>query len=232
MRISLLLFLIFIATHSSAQKHKPVPVFSFGLDYRQTPIDIEDVPRGPSLTSTFGELTDFDFWRVLSVHGRLGIKTKSNWLLSIVGYTRYNHNHYVEDPLMPSGPTVYVYNENTKDKERFKFDVFVDLEKKIRLKRNQDKFFTILAGLGLTNINSQVDIIYQKNNTGGTTIPTKYKGTYLQLGPKLSLGYQQKRIKSSLDAYFIEDPLKTDLTSLWLGATISYEMRLKKKNKK
>jgi hypothetical protein len=159
----------------------------------------------------------------------LGIKTKKNWLLSIVGNTRYNHNHYSEDPLIPSGPTVYYYNENTKEKEKIKLDVFFDVEKKIRIRRNKERFLTILTGLGLTNINSQVDITYRRNNyTGGTNDPIRYKGSYLHFGPKFSLGYQYKKIKSSLDAYFIEDPLKTNLTSLWIGAAISYEMSLKK----
>jgi hypothetical protein len=202
----------------------------FGLDFRQDPIDIEDVPRGPSLTSTYGKLTHLNFWKVLSIHGRLGIKSKDNWLFSIVCYTRYNPNHYVEYPFIPSGLTSLSYNENAKAKKRIKFDLFLDIEKKLRIRRNLEKYLTILAGLGLTNINSQANLTYQRNdNSGGTPEPISYKGSYLHFGSRFSLGYQYKRLKCSLDAYVIEDPLKTDLTSLWLGATISYELNLKKR---
>jgi hypothetical protein len=50
-------------------------------------------------------------------------------------------------------------------------------------------------------------------------------------GPRLSLGYEYKKIKASLNAFIIEDPELTNLTSLWIGATIGYEMLLKKKKK-
>jgi hypothetical protein len=224
------LILIIALTFSmlvKAQKLKPFA--AVGLDYRQELIDIEDVPRGGSLTSTYGELTHAKFWQALSLHGRFGIKTKNNWLFSIVGYTRYNPNHYLEDPYSISGPTTTNFNENTKSKSKIKFDVFLDVEKKIKLSKNEEKYLTILSGLGLMNINSQADLYYKPNIPGGTSEPKKYVGSYFDFGPKLSLGYQFKKIKGSLDAYFTEDELKTNLTAMWVGVTISYELNLKRK---
>lgn len=211
---------------------QPRIFISAGVDYRTDPIDIEDIPRGPIPSSTYGDLTGFAFWKVLSIHGRVGIKTKDNWLFSVVTYTRYNHNHFLEDPYSPSGPTTTNYNENTKDKEKIKFDIFFDVEKKIRVRKKQEKYLTILAGVGFTNINSGTDFTYRMNLPGGPSEPVRYKGSYLHFGPKLSLGYQYKRVKGSLDGYIIEDPLQIDLTSLWLGATISYELKLRKKKSK
>jgi hypothetical protein len=227
-----IIFLL-VTTLSYGQNKKPDWLLSFGIDYRQSPIDIEDASSGPLMPiarSTFGELTDYSFWKVLSIHGRLGIKTKDNWLIYIVGNTRYNHNYYLEDPCRPTGPTTTIAycNENTKDKEKIKFDLFFDIEKKLRLKKRQEKYLTVLAGLGFTNINSHTDVTYQSNFNSDTI---RYFGSYLHFGPKFSLGYQYKRVKGSLDAYLVEDHIQSNLTALWIGATISYEMILKKKKK-
>lgn len=120
MRNSLLLLLIFIATQSTAQNKKPVPVLTFGVDYRQNPIDIEDASSGPLTPiarSTFGELTDYNFWRVFSINAGLGIETKKKWCFSLESYTRYNHNNYLKDPSIRTGPTTGYLDNNTLDKE-------------------------------------------------------------------------------------------------------------------
>ncbi|GEM_PF-3251997 len=204
-----------------------------GLDYRTYPIDVEDAPRGPLPTSTYGSLTGDGFWKTLSIHGRFGIKTKKNWLFSVALHSRYNHNHFIEDPHIPNSQISYYYNENAKDKKKIKFDVFAEVEKKIKIKRNQEKYLTILGGLGFVNINSQTDITYLKNNISGNPPQlTRYKGSFKHFGPKFSLGYQYKRIKSSIDTYVIEDPGLTNYTSLWFGASLSYELMLKSKKRK
>lgn len=203
----------------------------FGIDYRWYPTDIEDASSGPLTPingSTFGELTDSRFWQVLSIHGRLGIEAKKKWLFSIVCNARYNHNNYIEDPYIQTGPTSGSFIKNTREKKKIKLDVFFDIEKKIRLVKKQEKYLTLLAGLGFTNINSHTSVTYKSNIS--SEIKT-YTGSYLNFGPKFSIGYQYKKIKGSLDTYMIEDPLKSNLTSLWLGATVSYEIRLKNKKR-
>lgn len=199
-----------------------------GIDYRQDPIDIEDVPRGPSLQSTYGYLTHNDFWKVLSIHGRAGIKIKQTWIFSLVSYVRYGRSHYLEDPYTPSGPTITSFNPHTTSRSKARFDVFIDAEKKLRIRKRREKYLTIMVGLGFTNINSGVSLSYRSNISGNII---SYKGSYLHFGPRFSLGYQYKKIKGSLDAYVIEDPLKTNLTSVWTGATISYEFVWKKRRK-
>jgi hypothetical protein len=225
-------FFIGFIVSVSVKSQKTEILTSFGIDYRTYPIDIEDAQQGPLPTSTYGELTGSAFWKVLSVHGKLGVKTKDNWLFSLSLYSRYNHNHFLDDPYIPNSPNSYYYNEDTRAKNKIKFDVFVETEKKIRIKRNHEQYFTMLLGVGYTNLNSNTDITYLKNNvSGGTAQPTIYKGSFQQFCPKLSIGYQYKKIKGSIDSYFIEDPLLTNYTSIWLGATISYELVLKKRSK-
>ena len=89
-----------------------------------------------------------------------------------------------------------------------------------------------MAGVGFTNINSQFDITLTDSLASIPYPSHHYHGTLFHFGPRVSLGYQYNKLKASLDAYVIEDPLKTDLTSLWIGVTINYEMLLKKKKRK
>lgn len=207
-------------------------LLSAGVDYRQYPIDIEDAPLGGLPSSTYGDLTGDKFWKTASIHVRACFRLTHNWQLSIVGYTRYNHNHFTEDPYQADGATTTVYNENTLDKHKIKFDVFADIEKKIRLSKMQEKYLILLGGLGFTNINSGTNFQYLINGPVGTVPqPAIYKGSFLHFGPRCSIGYQYKRIRTTIDAYFIEDPELTNYTSLWLGAAFSYDLLLNRKKK-
>ena len=80
-----------------------------------------------------------------------------------------------------------------------------------------------MVGMGFTNINSRWDVVLV-DTVYGNPFSYHYKGTHFHFGPRLSLGYQYKMIRLSLDAYVIEDPIRANLTSLWTGATLSYEM--------
>jgi hypothetical protein len=89
-----------------------------------------------------------------------------------------------------------------------------------------------MAGIGFININTRYDVVLRDTLENGYVTPGKrYQGRFVYFGPRISLGYQYKKIKASLDAFVIEDPALTNLTSLWIGATISYEMILRKKKK-
>ncbi len=207
-------------------------IINIGIDYRTYPIDIEDTPvdaNGGLQGSTYGDLTGDGFWKTISIHGKYGVNTKKNFCFSVAVHARYNHNHYTKEPYYVIAPTVLGTDPKTPAKFKLKFDLFLDIEKKIRVKKNRESFLFVIGGIGFTNINSGTDIYYVKNTFTGSPQPARYKGDFLHFGPRFSLGYQHKKIKGSLDAYFIEDPGLTDLLSLWLGATISYEIVIKKR---
>jgi len=216
---STLLLLAFLQTEAQNKQS----FLSFGLDYRIFPIDTEDVPNGP-LPADMG-LPDDDskFWQAISAHTRYGIRLKRNWSLSFSFYTRYNLLHRLEG-INVDKP----YPENIRKKKNFKYDAFIDLEKKIRLRKFNQSFF-ILAGAGFTNMNSRYDITLTDYTDSWPFLPRRYKGTFLRFTPRLSLGYQHRKMRGSLDTYFIEGSTRNNLTALWFGGTISYEMQLKKK---
>jgi hypothetical protein len=192
----------------------------FGMDYRQYPIDIENVPEGPYHSN--GSPSDMKFWKVFSIHGAYGLRLEKNWNMSLCINARYNHLHWRQGYNYVNPP------RDRKERKNFKCDVFLDFEKKVRLKKNKEQFFFGIAGIGVTNINTKFDISLQDTLSTGPIAVKHYEGTYAHLSPRISLGYQHKKIKGSLDAYIIEGPDLTNLTSLWLGATLSYEINLKK----
>lgn len=203
-----------------------------GLDYRIYPIDVEDAPNGPLPSSTYGSLTGDGFWKTISIHGRWGILTKNYWAFSFSTYIRYNHNHYKEEPYYIVAPTVLGTDQNTPDKSKLKFDFFFDIEKKVRTRKTSKNYLFLLGGIGFTNVNSGTNFPYLRGVFTGSPQPARYKGSFLHIGPRFSLGYQYKRIKSSIDIYIIEDPGLTNYTSLWFGASLSYELMLKSKKRK
>lgn len=218
---STLMLLAFLQTEAQNKQG----FISFGLDYRIFPIDIEDVPNGPLPADMGLPEDDSKFWQATSVHTRYGIHLKRNWSLSMSFYTRYNLLHRLEG-INVDKP----YPENIRKKKTFKYDVFIDLEKKIRLRKFDQSFF-ILAGAGFTNMNSRYDITLTDYRDSGPFLPRRYKGTFLRFTPRLSLGYQYQKMRGSLDTYFIEGSTRNNLTALWFGGTISYELQRRKKNK-
>jgi hypothetical protein len=223
--LTTILFLCFILTASGQVKIHNY-FFSCGLDYRQYPIDIEDVPRGGY--SSNGYFYGEKFWQTASLHSGFGIVMKKNWQLSITPYFRYNHLHWLKGKN-------YSIPESGKrmDKKNVKFDLFLDVEKKFQIKKDKPRFITVCAGIGYVNMNTRYNLTLRDTlPSGGLADIKHYEGTLLHFGPRLSLGYQYEKIKAFLDAYMIEGPDLTNLTSLWIGGTISYEMPLKKKKKK
>lgn len=208
---------------AQSQKTGLSTFFSFGIDYRQYPTDIEDVQRGP-LPSDNG-LPDDDgrFWQVVSIYSSYGLGFKNNWILSATIYSRYNLLHRLEGVRYPNPP----YN-NVKEKKTFKFDSFIDIEKKFPLKKDKERYLLLTGGIGFTNINSGFDITLTDTTETGPFPAKHYKGTLLHFGPRISLGYQYQKIKASVNAFIIEDPTLSNLTSLWLGASISYEITRKR----
>ena len=222
MKTTVLLF--FFVTTSIVYGQKKSHFLSFGLDYRGYPIDIEDVPRGGY--SSNGLPDDSKFWQVTNLYGRVGIKLEKNFYLSLASYTRYNHLTWLQGDNLAS-PVTY----KRKEKKNFKFDAFLDIEKKMPLKKNKERYFVALAGIGFTNINTRFDVFLQDTLPSGPTQGRRYQGNFLHFTPRVSLGYQYEKIKLTIDTYFIEGPDLTNLTSLWIGGTVSYEIALKKKNK-
>lgn len=231
MRLYFLSTAIFISFWATAQKTSPI--FSFGLDYRIYPIDVEDVPRGPLPRDNGLPPDDSKFWKTLSVHGRYGFISEKNWLLSASFYGRYNLLHRLEgvNYFSPNPTVLEPSPQKVKEKKNLKFDFFIDIEKKIKLKESKEIFFFALAGIGFTNINSKFDIALTDSIESMPLSSRHYFGTFLHFSPRISLGYQHEKIKTSLDAYIVEGPDLNNLTSLWLGATISYEISIKRNNK-
>lgn len=227
MKITALIFFLLMTTLLFGQAKRSNMFFGAGIDYRQYPIDIEDAPPGPLPHDEGPPLDDLKIWQVFSIHGRSGLQLKKNWFVSISLYTRYNLLHRIQ-AINIANP----YPENVKVKKNFKYDLFLDVEKKFLLKRNEERYFFVMAGLGITNLNSRFDITLTDSTEYGPFPPHHYSGTLLHFSPRLSIGYQYGKMKISLDSYIIEDPALTNLTSLWLGTTISYESLLKRKKKK
>ena len=63
-----------------------------GINYRQAPIDIENVPRG--WIGGKGSFHNISFWRVPSFHFGIGKKIQNDWCLMINTSIRFNHFHY------------------------------------------------------------------------------------------------------------------------------------------
>jgi hypothetical protein len=191
---------------------------AFGIDYRDYPIDIEDAPRG-AYTSN-GRFYDNTFWQTASIHGRAGIAFNSRWKSSIAFYTRYNHFHWQD-----------IVGQNPKN--CFKYDVFADVERLFAISKNKKNWLSVLAGLGVTNLNTGYDIFLREIlPSGDTTAGRRYSGTFTHFTPRFSVGYQLGKIKMSLDTYFVEGADRTNLLALWIGGTISYEFVLKKKKQR
>ncbi len=224
MKKTVWILFLFITLASSGQKGKPGWFVGGGLDYRMYPIDVEDVPRGPLPRDNSLPGSDTKFWRPVSLHTRFGWQTAGSWLFSLSAYGRYNQFHRIEGINYAN-----LYPQNLRTKKNFKSDIFLDIEKKIGAGKKTGKNFFVLAGLGLTNINSRWDVVLTDTSASGSPFTVHYKGTFLHFGPRLSLGYQHKGFKISLDGYMIEDRKRANLTALWCGATVSYEIALKKK---
>jgi hypothetical protein len=216
-----------------ATAQKTTSFLSFGLDYRMYPIDVEDVPRGPLPSNKGLPSDDLKFWKASSIHGRYGFILEQNWLLSASLYGRYNLLHRVEgvNYFSPYPTVLEPSPQKVKERKNFKFDFFIDVEKKIKLKKSKERYFFALAGIGFTNINSRFDIILIDSVESIPFASHHYNGTLLHFSPRISLGYQYNKLKASMDAYIIEDPTLANLTSLWIAASMSYEMVFKKRKK-
>lgn len=222
----LLITTIFLCSYV-AKAQKTIPVISIGLDFRINPFDIEDIPRGPLPTPKGFPDYNSKFWQTISIHGQYGLLFKKNWLLSTTLYTRYNLLHRIEN-INYSRPLP----EKVKGKNNFKYDLFLDIEKKIPLKKNKERYFLGSVGLGFTNINTKFDVTLNDTSEVGTSISKRYKGTMFHFGPRISLGYQYCRIKAYLNTHIIEGRDLIGLTALWIGGSLSYELMLKSKKRK
>ncbi len=224
-------FLLVVLLHffsASAQKKSFV---EFGIDYRQYPIDIEDVRGGGQTGGGLMLPSDKDerFWQTFSLSGKWGLLAKKNWLFSFSTSTRYNYLHRTQNHNTYYNGQYNVTTKTRNAKFNFKYDLFFNIEKKIKL--NKQSFILAEAGVGFTNINSKFDVTLTDSLEHQAMLPVRYHGTLRQFGPKFSLGYQYKKFKAMITAFVIEDPDLNNLTSLWIGGGLSYEMLLKKRKK-
>jgi hypothetical protein len=208
------------ANNLHAQKLKSFAVI--GVDYRQYPLDIEDVPRGGS--STNGLPSDLRFWRAMSLNTGIGILFKKNYSGLLTFYSRYNHFYWIQG-----------YNEinsisKRKDRKNSKFDVFADVKKKWLVNKNKARFLFATIGIGVSNVNTQYDFYLQDTLISGPGPVQHFTGDFLHFGPKVSFGLQMKKLIVGVNAFVIEGPQRNNLTSLWLGVGIGYEFDLKKVN--
>jgi hypothetical protein len=229
MKIFFFTIALLISLCTNAQNN--ITFFELGLNYRQDPLDIEDVPRGPSLPSGQSGFYGSRFCKVLSLSSNLGVQTNNLFGFSVSAFTRYNHLYWLQ------GRNFNYYDihdpeyDNRKEKKNFKYDIFLNAEKKFRLKKSKERFLFASGGIGFTNLNTKYDVMLQDTFPSGPGEKYNYKGTLLHLSPRFSLGYQFEKLKASIDAFVVEGPDLTNLTSLWLGATIRYEMKFKKRKK-
>jgi hypothetical protein len=192
---------------------------SFGFDYRDNPIDIEDVPRGPGLPNN-GGFYDTKFWQTTSVHSRVGMLLTNKWKLSVAAYARYNHFHWMDG----------IAHE--KSKKNLKYDLFSDAEYAFQLHKKKQRYLFMMAGLGVTNLHTKYNVhLRYITPWGDTTAVKQFRGTFAHFTPRFSIGYQFEKLKASLDAYFVEGIDRNELTAIWIGATISYELILKNKKR-
>lgn len=219
-----IVYIIFILLPILSYGQAKSSFFSFGIDFRQYPIDIENQPRGALPGSKGLPSDDSRFWNVLSVHGSFGFRTENKWLMSFTCYTRYNLLHRKEGINLTE-----LSKRKPAEMKNFKYDIFLDVEKKLNVKKSKVRYFFVLAGIGFTNIITRFDIILTDTTENGPLPPHHYKGSFFHFTPRISIGYQFEKIKASLDAYIIEGPDRTGLTSLWSGATICYELYFRRK---
>lgn len=208
---------------ANAQVNKSKYLLSLGIEYRQLPIDIENSTINGS-NSGKGVFYGLDFWRNLNFQSSIGINLRNDWQASIVSYIRYNHLHWLELP--EDGVAEF---QNLSEKKNFKYDIFLIIEKRKQIKRNKENFFLFSGGVGLSNLNTKYNVHFKDTLPSGQIYEETFDGTFLRFTPRIGLGFQFQHLKISINSIIIEGPDLADLTSLWLGLSLSYEFLLKKK---
>jgi hypothetical protein len=217
MRRSLLFIALCIVFSASGQIKNSRYFFSVGINYRDYPVDIEDAPRG-ALPRDEGGFYGSQFWQTASLQAGAGKNFKKNWQLSITLHGRYNHFHWLELPREG-----LVNAQSLKEKKNFKYDLFLEMEKGFRLKKKKERFFIVSAGIGPVNMNTRYNLTLKGVTPSGTMYEQDFKGTLFRIAPRISLGYQFKKIKMTLDAIVVEGAQLANYTALWWGATLRYE---------
>jgi len=222
--LKIALFLTMLS--ASGQINKSKYLLAVGIEYRQLPIDIENLPANGS-SSGNDIFYGLDFWRCLSLKSSIGTNLKNDWRLSIINYIRYNHLHWLE---LPEDGIAEL--QNLDEKKNLKFDLFLTFEKRKQLKKDKENYILASAGVGLSNINTRYNVYFKDTLPSGTIYEERFRGTFLRFTPRFGFGIQLQHVMLSLNAIIIEGPDLNDLTSLWMGGNISYEIQFKKKQKK
>jgi hypothetical protein len=190
---------------------------SAGINYRDYPVDIENAPRGPLPRSEDG-FYGSAFWQTASLQAGAGKNLGKNWQVSLTGHIRYNHFHWLELPWEG-----LVSSQDLKEKKSFKYDLLLECEKGFLLKQKKGKYIIASFGLGAVNMNTRYDITLRGVTPSGAMYEQDFNGTFLRLSPKISVGYQYKKVKVTIDAMVVEGAQLANYTALWPGITLRYE---------
>jgi hypothetical protein len=224
-KLSLFVFALFIASNTIAQTKKSVWLFSAGINYRDAPIDVENIPMGPiphGNSGFFGR----HFFKTASIQTGINRQLKKNWLIALTLHGRYNHSQFLRLPGEGDADT-----QHLGQKKSFKFDFFLEVEKGLPVKKNKRRYLIASAGGGLVNLNTGYNMTLQGTTPSGTNYEKHFQGTFLRLAPKIGIGYQYESFKLTFDAIVIEGEQLIELTALWLGATLHYEFEIKKRKR-
>lgn len=221
------IFVLILFTNLSASAQDKNILLTAGIVYKGHPFDIEDVPRGGNYSGG-GDFFGWEFWDVWGLHAQVALPLNNNWILSTEGNIRYNHFHWTEGYNSYTSGTVAYYNADRSFKRNFKYDAFILAERIVDLNKKRNGHYFVNAGVGLINMNTRYNVTLQDTVNGTPLGVEHYNGTLMRLSPKMSLGYQYKFLRFSVDGCITEDPSLMNLTSLWLGVTFGYQFNIRK----
>ena len=210
-------FIIILLIQSiPAYVQKKELLLDIGLDYRQHPIDIENVSRGGY--SSNGGFYGSKFWQTPSALINIGYPLNQHLIFSASGYIRYNHFHW------PDELDYTLDVSRWEEIKNWKYDFFIQAEKRFLFRKKSTNLFANL-GLGVVNMNTRYNFSIRATNSQGQD-SLHFNGTLTRIAPRVSVGYQYRKLRVSTDCYVIEGPQLINLASLWIGWTMSYELKL------
>jgi hypothetical protein len=190
---------------------------SAGISYRTYPIDIENVPPGPA----HGDASFYSsrFWKPLSVQWSTAKYLPGNWTIQLSNVIRYNHTNW------KTGVNYNVTNPPKRPEAKsFKYDFIFDIERQMPIRHSQKSAFCIQLGVGAVNLNSGFDVKMRDTLPTGLTDLRHYKGSFAKISPHLGIGYKMDKFKLMIDCLVVEGPTFQNLSSLWIGASVVYEI--------
>jgi hypothetical protein len=146
------------------------------------------------------------------------------WSLQLSNYFSYN---YLYSPIDSNNNTI-------KDVSSFKYDCFIDIVYKIKLKNYNNIAFFIAAGIGRLNMSKKFSYNYPtgKFDNNGKQIFERRSNNLSLTAPRLYLGIARKKIGFFISAMGTPDEDLNPYPSLWVEYKILYNIFLKNKASK